>query len=258
MTGGAAVPGRHLGINGHMLFRRLLESNARATLITTIEGYVVSIVTHVVLLGGTILATAEQIAQRDVADSFTPVEFFIPKDRFAGARAIEERIAFMSVTAPGGEGQVVRDSRDATEITVVKEEGRSDDELMGLSAPPAIPEEIPGDSIMTVLDVDTAAARYEDSAAPPYPPTMLEKRIEGSVAIQYVVDTTGTADTTSVVILSSTHADFATSVKKTLPAMRFRPAVMNTHKVRQLVQQLFSFRIDTALVAQQERQPRKP
>ena len=36
--------------------------------------------------------------------------------------------------------------------------------------------------------------------------------------------------------------------------MRFRPAVMNTHKVRQLVQQLFSFKIDTTLVAQQQQQ----
>jgi hypothetical protein len=33
---------------------------------------------------------------------------------------------------------------------------------------------------------------------------------------------------------------------------------MDGHKVRQLVQQMFAFRIDTTLVAQQQRKPDKP
>jgi TonB family protein len=104
---------------------------------------------------------------------------------------------------------------------------------------------------MTVLEVDSAAARYDDSAAPPYPQNLLDRRIEGTVAIQYIVDTTGFADTSSVVILAATHEDFAKSVRSTLPAMHFRPALMSHRKVRQLVQQLFSFKIDTAMIAQQ-------
>jgi hypothetical protein len=38
-------------------------------------------------------------------------------------------------------------------------------------------------------------------------------------------------------------------VRSTLPGMRFRPAVMNTQKVRQLVQQLFTFKIDSTVLA---------
>ena len=52
-------------------------------------------------------------------------------------------------------------------------------------------------------------------------------------------------------ILAATHEEFAKSVKNTLPSMHFRPAVMSNRKVRQLVQQLFSFKIDTAFLAQQ-------
>jgi outer membrane biosynthesis protein TonB len=122
---------------------------------------------------------------------------------------------------------------------VVKEEGTKTDDILDMAVAPAPAPEIRTDTIMTVLEVDTAAARYEDSAAPPYPASMLRRKLEGSVAVQYVVDTTGFAE------LSTTHADFARSVRATLPAMRFRPAVMNARKVRQLVQQLFTFRIDS-------------
>ena len=156
--------------------------------------------------------------------------------------------------APGGAGQAPPPISDNKQVEVTRKAGTADDELAAQSAPP-IPDIQVGDSVMTVLEVDTAAVRYEDSAAPPYPVSMLEKKIEGTVAIQYVVDTTGHADTTSVVILSATHPDFAASVKHTLPEMRFRAAVMNTHKVRQLVQQMFSFKIDTTMLAQRPKKP---
>ena len=105
---------------------------------------------------------------------------------------------------------------------------------------------------MTVLEVDTAAARYDESAAPPYPPSLLERRIEGSVAVQYIVDTTGMADTSSFVVLTTAHPEFSLAVRRTLPSMRFRSAVMGTRKVRQLVQQLFTFKIDTTMIARQQ------
>jgi protein TonB len=85
--------------------------------------------------------------------------------------------------------------------------------------------------------------RYENSAAPSYPESMLKRRIEGSVIVQYVVDTLGRADTLTFRVISATHADFARAVKNTLPYMRFHPAVMANRLVPQLVQQPFAFRI---------------
>jgi len=242
-----------------MLFRRLVESNRSSSLILAAEGYAVSVVMHIVVIGGAVVATAATTEREAIADSFTPVAYFIPKDRMAGSKPKQERITYMSTPANGGSGVEEPKAERAKVVQKAEPEiGPGLEEMMSPEIPPPEEAQSEGDSVMTVLEVDSAAARYDDSAAPPYPPNLLEKRIEGTVAIQYVVDTTGKADTSSVVILSATHDDFARSVKNTLPQMSFRPAVMSHRKVRQLVQQLFSFRIDTAMFAAQRAANKKP
>lgn len=234
-----------------MLFRRIIESNARTSLIAAVEGYAVSVIAHAAILGGTLVATHD-VRPSDLASSFTPVAYFIPRDRILGSRPKQERITYFSTETMTGGGAGESDAEKSREP-----KGDPGPGLQELSSQPSdashAAAQSEGDSVMTVLQVDTAAARYDDSAAPPYPPSLLEKRVEGSVGVQYVVDTTGMADTSSVVILSATHPDFATSVRNTLPQMHFRAAVMNGRKVRQLVQQLFAFRIDTSLIAQQKK-----
>jgi len=59
----------------------------------------------------------------------------------------------------------------------------------------------------------------------------------------FVVDTTGRADVASFKVIRTTHELFATAVKNALPRMRFIPAEVGDRKVRQLVQQPFSFAI---------------
>ena len=63
---------------------------------------------------------------------------------------------------------------------------------------------------------------------------------------QYVVDTSGFADTTSLRIIRSTHPDISASVRDALPYMRFRPAKIGSASVRQLVEQEFRFKIQQA------------
>ena len=235
-----------------MLFRRLLERQARASYIIAAEGYAVSVVAHAMIVGATLYA-ARGVAHREIAESFTPVSYFIPIDRLKSMRPVQERISYMSADATGGGGAEVAEKRLPVETPQAADPGPGPEELGSDIAAPPLQVESTGDSVMTVLQVDTAVARYDDSAAPPYPSSMLLKQLEGTVAIQYVVDTTGFADTSSVVVLAATHPDFAMSVRNTLPVMHFRPAVMNARKVRQLVQQLFSFKIDTTLLAQQKK-----
>lgn len=238
-----------------MLFRRLYQRTSTGGILLTIEGYVVSVVLHGALIATVVVAERAAGTPPPLPESFEWAQFLIPKDRRAGSAPRRESITFFNAAAPGGKGMVVSDTPEPKQVEVAIPEGTAADEATEVAAAPPPTEEIRADEVMTVLEVDTAAARFEDSAAPPYPASMLARKIEGSVAVQYIVDTSGVADTSSFVVLETTHADFAKSVKNTLPAMRFRAAKMNGAKVRQLVQQLFSFKIDTALLSAQQKKP---
>jgi hypothetical protein len=48
--------------------------------------------------------------------------------------------------------------------------------------------------------------------------------------------------------MSTTHEEFADAVRAALPYMRFFPAKVGSKKVRQLVEQEFSFKIEQAAV----------
>ncbi len=108
--------------------------------------------------------------------------------------------------------------------------------------PVGVPE-IALDSVFSILEVDSQVVRYASSAAPNYPPSLLKAGIEGAVESEFVVDTTGTVDLTSVKILFATDPEFTRAVQDALYEMRFRPAIRGNQKVRQLVHQRFSFEI---------------
>jgi TonB family protein len=140
-------------------------------------------------------------------------------------------------------------------VEIVLPEGKAAETDAAAKTEEAQPPIALGDSIMTEFMVDSAVVRYEDGASPAYPESMLRRRIEGSVIVQYVVDTLGHADTLTFRVISATHADFARAVKTTLPRMRFRPAIMANRLVPQLVQQPFAFRILDTTTAVRARPP---
>jgi TonB family protein len=246
-----------------MLFSRLLESHRLAAETRAIaQGFLISAAAHVVLVGGSVIATHRSEAAPEPSETFTPVEYLVPKEKLAGMRPQQEKITWTTLAAGEGSGfraEAAEPPRDEEKLEVVVAKGDSaeiDAAREDLVAQPPIAL---GDSIMTELQVDSAVVRYENSAAPPYPESMLRRRIEGVVLVQYVVDTLGRADTLSFRVLSATHADFARAVRNTLPFMRFRPAIMANHRVSQLVQQPFAFKIvDTVATQATSDRTRKP
>jgi TonB family protein len=244
-----------------MLFRRIIEEQEEHfswALFT--EGPLASTFVHAMIIAGVLFATRHETGLQQLADNFTAPAFLVPKDKIPGSRTTHERIDYMTPTdAMAGAGFDKSGPPNEAELKLKKKQGdEAELELGDPAAAPQRPSLISIDSVYTELEVDTAAARYDGSAAPPYPPGMLEQRKEGQVLVQYVVDSTGRADLASITVMESTHAEFATSVTATLPHMRFRPAKIGAHRVRQLVQQLFSFKIDTARVARSTPEPRKP
>ncbi len=237
----------------HLLTQRLKRRDA----LLDAEVTTLSLVAHALLVV-VIMVPAPQVEESEVPESMQWVQYLIPPDRPAGSQPVREFATTYGAGAPGGPGtEPAPQAPDPTRLAMEVSEGVAESPIVDVPEAPTPAPDMPGDTILTVLEVDSAAARYEDSAAPPYPPLMLSKRVEGTVAVQYVVDTTGIADAGSIVILDATHTEFAASVRNTLPLMRFRPAQINSRKVRQLVQQQFSFRIDTTLIARQEEEARK-
>lgn len=243
-----------------MLFRRLREfqqSVLRSPAVA--RGLAISGVAHLVLVGGWI-ASSRGVASEgaEPADVFTPVQFFLPKDRVAALRPQQEKVTFTSLSPGSGQGfqEQAAAPSDEKPLEVLVDKG----EEKQVEAAEQDLEKLPpielGDSIKLEFQVDSAVVRYDNAAAPAYPETMLRRRIEGSVIVQYVVDTTGRADTATFRVLSATHNDFARAVRDVLPLMRFRPAMMANRRVSQLVQQPFAFKIvDTATVAGTRRPP---
>jgi protein TonB len=118
-----------------------------------------------------------------------------------------------------------------------------------------VPQTVGKDSVFSVLEVDTAVVRSTSSAAPAYPLKLLQSHVQGYVNAQYTVDTTGFADTTSFIVMEATHKEFVQAVKDALPYMRFSPAKIGPMKVRQRVQQQFSFKIADTVSAAPKRRP---
>ena len=99
------------------------------------------------------------------------------------------------------------------------------------------------DTAFSVLEVDEMVERYDNSAAPVYPHDLMATGTQGMVQATYVVDTTGTVDTTTVRVTYSDDPRFTDSVRDALGQMRFRPAKRAGKTVRQTVEQKFRFKI---------------
>ena len=93
------------------------------------------------------------------------------------------------------------------------------------------------------FQVEKPVMQAPNSPTPQYPDILRQAGVEGEALVSFVVDTTGRADPTSFKVIRTTHELFATAVKNALPRMRFIPAEVGDKKVRQLVQQPFSFAI---------------
>jgi protein TonB len=91
--------------------------------------------------------------------------------------------------------------------------------------------------------VDKVVVALPGTATPRYPSMLQSAGVEGDVRAQFVVDTLGRVEQGSVRVLAATHDLFAAAVGDALGRARFKPAEAGGHKVRQLAEQTFTFRL---------------
>jgi protein TonB len=217
---------------------------------------VISVVTHTALITGWVLGTLPE-AGLPASSIANKVFYLPPPDRVPAQAGSRERVHYIKTDLNGiGTGEGTRtagnDRPTSTDETIGQEIEAPKDSVIADSLPQV---ESP-DSVYSVLEVDTAVVRSSSSAAPAYPPGLLAAHIEGYVNAQYVVDTTGRADTVTFHVMEATNPAFIGAVKDVLPLMRFQPAKIGSMKVRQLVQQQFSFKIrDTLPIVPVKKQP---
>lgn len=93
------------------------------------------------------------------------------------------------------------------------------------------------------FQVEKPVLAREGNPQPRYPSMLESARVEGEVLVQFVVDTSGHAEMNSFKVLKSSNDLFTSAVKRVLPEMKFYPAEVGGHKVRQLVQMPFGFKV---------------
>lgn len=91
------------------------------------------------------------------------------------------------------------------------------------------------------FQVEKTVSTVPGQAGPRYPDMLKSANIEGEVLAQFVVDETGRYEAGTFKALKSSHDLFTAAVKNALPNMRFYPAEVGGRKVKQLVQQPFTF-----------------
>ena len=85
--------------------------------------------------------------------------------------------------------------------------------------------------------------RVVDERIPAYPEALRSAGITGTVSVQFVVDTAGRVEASSVRVIASSHELFTRAVLASLRQARFTPGEVAGHAVRTLVERSFRFDI---------------
>jgi TonB family protein len=99
--------------------------------------------------------------------------------------------------------------------------------------------------VYTADEVDVPARPdTADPAEPLYPESLFLNGTNGKVTAEFVVDTTGRVSMETFNAISSTDPAFTTAVRRALADASYVPAMLQGHRVKQVVHQPFTFVID--------------
>ena len=236
------------------MFNNLLESKPKKE--KRGGGTVTSIVLHSIVVGLAVYATANAAIQNEKPRQ-EKIDFVeTPKDEPPPPKdepppppppdivaAPPPPKGFQVLTAPVEIPDVIPDidlSKKVTDENDFSGKGVAGGVAKGVEGGKAI---VQSDQPYFEFQVEKPVVPAPGSTSPRYPDMLRQAGVEGEVLAQFVVDTTGRAEAGSLKILKSSHDLFVQSVKNALPQMKFIPAEVGGRKVKQLVQQPFTFSI---------------
>lgn len=222
---------------------RVFESTRRIASRHTLVQQSVGFSAEIVLLGAfAVMGWLEQQAKANDPPVDEAVSFLAPL-RPAAPPPAEERLSFVGLgnasVSSVGETDLPRD--DGRQPVALSQSGTKLISELGEPQP-----ESDSPRAMTEIEVDSTAALDPTAEGPAYPQDLMDAGVQGVVYAQFVVDSTGYADTLTLQVLEQVQQQFVASVKQALPRMKYKPAVFAGKRVNQLVQQAFVFRIQAA------------
>lgn len=209
--------------------------SSRPLSLPPLYGSLASLIAHASIVGGTLLFSAHLQSQPEEDTGPASAQFLYPLLK-PQPRPVHEVISFVGLDAYQQSALPVQQAASAPKApTEIPPPPRqiAVEEVHAPEPPKTFSE----------IEVDSAAVRDPESAGPVYPPKLLEMKLEGSTLAQFVVDSAGRVEVSSLVILDSTHPDFTQAVRDVLPRMKYQPARLGKRPVAQLVEQRFGFRI---------------
>ncbi len=231
------------------MFTRLPESNASRQRRT--GGFVVSTVVHLALIALAVRATGLTAAPRP-KPQIVPVVVYKPPvpPPTPPQRTVDLRRSH--VQGPSIPAQVELPPAITQDIpSTLPEPGAMkglldhlfDSTRVSMARRPDAAPNVADGSPLTENLVEKAVVAIPGTATPRYPSMLQSAGVEGNVRAQFVVDTLGRVEQGSFRALDATHDLFIAAVRDALARARFRPAEAGGRKVRQLVEQTFTFSI---------------
>jgi protein TonB len=233
------------------MFGVLLESRARVQ--RRSGGIALSVVTHVALIGVATAATVH--ARPEKAEKVKPVFLsFTPAPPPPKPVPIEHQTATLVSKLPNMPSirtiELVAPTIVPPTLPPINPGGApiGDDFVVvrggsGSGAPRGTVFDVAGSESSTDWRGTEVLMHVLSSGKPRYPESLRQAGVDGSVLIQFTVDTLGRVDMGSVKVLNSTHGMFTDAVRQSLGAFRFKPAEVNGKRVPALAQMPFEFHL---------------
>lgn len=93
-------------------------------------------------------------------------------------------------------------------------------------------------------EVDVAVRPLGGAPVPKYPERLRSAHVEGRVNVRFIVGTNGRVESGSIKILDSPDPAFSEEVRRVLLSTRYSAAQAGGKKVRQIVEQTFTFKLN--------------
>ena len=230
------------------MLRVLLESRAGKQRRTM--GATFSVVAHATLIAAVVAGTAQ--GRPAPPTSRKPVAVFLPppKPRIVA----EHQVASSSPSSVRPTSSVVIRTIEAprfvpAELPPIDAAAVAGDCLVVGSSSPRTLGSIVGDLLAESTpdagswDTRELLMHVLTTVSPRYPEALRRAGIDGTVVLQFTVDTTGRVDPSTIKVVSSAHELFTQAAREALNGFRFRPAQVGGRHVPALAQMPFEFRI---------------